>query len=95
MGKEESSDHEEHGGNSSDSGYSGSRRSESDSSGSSVALEMEDNSTNLSQASSEEHSEASEKLRPTLIPLSGDLEGKLLKLHNFGTLKILVLAVYS
>ena len=81
MCKKESSDHEDYGGNS-DSGYSSSRQSESDSGGSSVALEMEDNSTNLSQASSEEHSEPSEKLRPTFIPLSGDLEGKLLMLAH-------------
>jgi hypothetical protein len=76
VGKEESSDHEE-GGNS-DSGSGCSQQSESESSGSCVVLEIEDDSTKLSQASSEEHSEASEEIRPSHISLLGDLTGKLL-----------------
>ena len=63
-----------------DSDYSSSQLSEWESSDNSVSLEREDadDPTTLPQASSKKHSEANEKLRPTLIPLSGDLEGKLL-----------------
>ncbi len=67
---EESNDHE---GNS-DSGYSGSQQSVDNS----VALEMEGDSTSLSQTSSEELPEASEKNRFTFNPLLEKLKGKLL-----------------
>ena len=61
---------------SNDSGCDYSQQSEFESSENSVALEMEDDSTSLSQAALDELLEASEKNVP--IPyLSGDLEGKL------------------
>ena len=58
-----------------DSGYDYSQLSELESSKNSVALEMEEDSTSLSQATLDEQLEASEKNAPIL--LSGDLEGKL------------------
>ena len=62
-------------GDSSDSGYDYSQPSESESSHNSIVLEMEDDSTSLSQASLDERLEASEKNVP--IPFLSDLEGKL------------------
>ena len=70
---EESNDHKEREGNS-DSDYSGSQL---ESRNTSVLLEMEDDSSNISQTSSEELHEASEKNRSTLNPLSENLKGKL------------------
>lgn len=60
----------------SDSGYSGSQQSEIESSDNGAMIESDENSTKLSQASSEEHSEVSGKNISFNICLAENLEGK-------------------
>ena len=78
MGKEDCNNHEEHfQGENSDPGYGCSQQSESEFSNNCIALEMEDDSTKFSQASSREN-------RLTLnlnISLSENLEGKITSYH--------------
>ena len=78
MGKEDCSDYEEHfQGESSDPGYGCSQLSESESSDNCIVLEMEDDSTKFSQASSKEN-----RLALNLnISLSENLEGKITSYH--------------